>query len=156
MVSRGVLALAILAGLSGPAFAGGFGCGAGCYRETVLPPVYGTIADPVLLAPPRSYTIVTPAKYRTVAETVQVAPARREWRVTRDASGRRIGCWVEVPPAYVVRHRTVMAEAPSVVPATTYPVHGVRYRSVQVEPPRRAWVHPAYAAYIEAGFPASY
>jgi hypothetical protein len=153
MVTRGVLALAVLAGLAGPAAAGGFGCGGACYRETTLPPVYGTLADPVLLAPPRSYEIVAPARYRTFAEPVQVAPARREWRVTRDAWGRRIGCWVETPASYALRHRTVMVEAASVVPVTTYPVHGVRYRSVQLAPARRAWVPRDYAAFVEAGFP---
>jgi hypothetical protein len=154
MMMRGVLALAVLAGAAGPVAAGEFGCRAGCYRQTTLPPVYGTLTDRVLLGTSQTQDIVTLPEYRTIAETVQVAPARREWRVTRDAWGRKVGCWVVVPASYAVQQRTVMVRQPAVAPVSTYPIYGVRYRSVQLAPARRAWVPRAYATYVEAGFPA--
>jgi hypothetical protein len=153
MVSRGVLAFAALAMLTGPAAAGGFRCEPGCTRQITLPPIYGTLTEPVLLGTSYKAEIVLP-EYRTVAETVQVAPARREWRVTRDAWGRKATGWVSVPPAFAVRQRVVMVRPPSVVPAPNEPVFGTRYRSVQLAPARRAWVPRAYATFVEAGFPA--
>lgn len=156
MFMRGILGLGLVAGFAGSAAAGGYGCGAHCYRETTLPPVYGTLTDRVQLSATRTYDVVTAPEYRNVAETVQTAPARREWRITRDAWGRRVGCWVEIPARYTTLHRPVMVRAASVVPHTTYPVYGVRYRSVQLEPARRAWVPGAYATFVEAGFGANY
>jgi hypothetical protein len=153
MVSRSVLGFAALAALAGPAAAGGFGCERGCARLTTLPPVYGTLAQPVLLGTSYKDEIVLP-EYRTVAETVQVAPARHEWRVTRDAWGRKVAGWVSVPPAFAVRQRVVMVRPPAVVPASNEPIFGTRYRSVQLAPARRAWVPRAYATFVEAGFPA--
>lgn len=123
-----------------PAQAGSFGCAGDCYREAVLPPVYGTVGHRVLLSTPRTTDIVTPAVYGSVTETVQIAPPRREWRVTVDAWGRKVGCWVEVPARYGLRERTVTLQPGSVVPYTTYPAYGIRSRTVMVEPARRAWV----------------
>jgi hypothetical protein len=118
----------------------GQGCGGECYREATLPPVYGTVSERVLVSPPRTYDIVTPAEYRTVDETIVVAPARREWQVTRDAYGQRVGCWVDVPARYAVRQRTVMVRPATSVPYTHYPIYGTREHTVLVEPARRAWV----------------
>jgi hypothetical protein len=156
MFMRGILALGLATGFAGSAAAGEYGCGGHCYRQATLPPVYGTLTEPVQLSAPRTYAVVNPPEYRTIAEPVQVAPARREWRITRDAWGRRVGCWVEIPARYAVLHRPVMVRSGSVVPETTFPVYGVRYRSVKMEPARRAWVPRAYATFVEAGFGANY
>ncbi len=135
-----------LVGQAGFAQAGGYGCRGECYHEAILPPVYGTVSERVLLSPPRTYDVVTPATYRTETETVEIAPARREWQVTRDAWGRRVGCWVDLPARYGVRQRTVMVSAASSVPVTQLPVYGSRERTVLVEPARRAWVPAPHGA----------
>jgi hypothetical protein len=143
-----MLGLGAMLALAGPAFAGGSPiCGVDCYREAVLPPVYGTVSERVRVQGPRTHDIVVPARYATVEETVLVAPARREWRVTRDALGHRVGCWVHFAAEYAVRPRTVMVKAAQSVPYTTYPVYDVRQRSVLVEPARRGWVPVAEGAY---------
>ena len=136
----GLLSAAAMLASGAPARAGGFGCAGDCYRETVLPPVYGQTGERVLLSVPRTTDIVTPPVYGSVTETVQIAPARREWRVTRDAWGHRVGCWVEVPARYGQRQRNVELQAGFAVPYTTYPAYGVRTRTVMVEPARRAWL----------------
>jgi hypothetical protein len=129
---------------AGAAQAGG--CGGECYRETVLPPVYGTVSERVLVRPSRTYDIVTPAEYRTVSETVEVSPARREWQVSYDRWGARVGCWVDVPARYAVRQRTVMVRPATSTPYTQYPVYGTRDHTVLVEPARRAWVPAGHGA----------
>ena len=148
----GLLAAGTLMMGAPAAQAGGYGCEGDCYRETVLPPVYDTVGERVLLSVPRTTNIVRPPVYKTVTETVEIAPARREWRVTRDAWGHRIGCWVDVPAQYGLRQRTVMVEPGSVVPYTSYPVYGVRTHQVMVEPARRAWVPAGHGPlYSEPG-----
>jgi hypothetical protein len=140
MPRRLALILGALIGTAGAAQAGQGGCGGECYREATLPPVYGTVSERVLVRPSRTYDIVTPAEYQTVQETVEVAPARREWQVSYDQYGQRVGCWVNLPARYAVRQRTVMMRPATSTPYTQYPVYGTREHTVQVEPARRAWV----------------
>ena len=152
MLVRGVLAAGALVAVAGPAMAGGYGCGggAGCYRETTLAPVYGTVSERVLLSPPRTYDVVTPAEYGSVSETVQVSGGGRVWQVSHDAHGNRVGCWVDVPPRYETRHRTVMLRQATSEPHTVPAVYGSREQTVLVEPGRRSWV-PVGGGYGSSG-----
>jgi hypothetical protein len=174
-------AAACLAALAAsPAFAG-----QQCYRHVVTPAVYGTVAEKVLVEPerviarriPAEYGLVServvvrpekvvarhiPAEYGVVAETVMVRPGGKVWQVSRDAHGRTVGCWVDVPPAYATRHRKVVVRPASVVHETipaivkdvtrkvvvrpasvaheTIPaVYGVRHRKVMVAPATSGW-----------------
>ena len=105
-----------------------------------MPPVYGAVAEKVLVRAPRTGAIVTPAEYGTVRETVVVEPARRIWTVRRDAWGHKIGCWVETPARYGTVTRRVMVRAPEVVPYAQAAIYGTRLQSVQVAPAHAEWV----------------
>jgi hypothetical protein len=120
-----------------PAMAGG-GC-ATCYRHVVQPPVYGSVADRVMVAPPRTISHVIPAAYETRSEKVLVSPARKVWQVKRDHYGQAIGCWVEVPAQYAVRHVKVQVRAEQVVHETLPAVYETRHRKVLVSPARSGW-----------------
>lgn len=155
MISRIALVWGAVIAATGAAQAGGAGCVGDCYREAHVPPVYGMVAEQVLVSPPRTYDVVTPAEYRTQTETYQISPGGRQWQVTRDAWGRRVGCWVDVPPRFATRTRFVIVRAASSEPHTTYPIYGTRERSVLVEPARRAWVpveRPHGGPYPYGGF----
>lgn len=137
---RSILASAFgLAALATPAFAGGGGGCIGCYRHVVTPPVYGTVAETVMVRAPRTVAHTIPGAYETVAEKVLVAPPRKVWQVTRDAYGQLVGCWVVVPARYAVRHRTVMVRAPQLVHETIPPVYATRHREVLVRPASAGW-----------------
>lgn len=146
-----LLALAMAA----PAQAGCYS--ANCYQRVVTPAQYGTVAETVMVRPASVSRHVTPAEYgtvaeavvvrpartvahrvpavvQTVAETVQVAPASRRWEVRRDAYGRDIGCWVDVPAQYATRHRNVVVQNASVVHETIPAVTAVRHRTVMTRP----------------------
>lgn len=135
------LAIAGIVGLgASPALAGG-GCGGSrCYREDYTPAQYETVQERVLLRAPRTYARVIPAEYGQVSETVMVSPGGRTWQVTRDAYGRAVGCWVDVPARYATRHRTVQVSAEQVVPVAVPAVYGTRSHTVQVSAPQRTWV----------------
>ena len=145
----------LVAGL-GAAQAGGAGC-VDCYEKVVHPPQYATRAETVMVRPQRTVAHVSPAEYgvvhekvmvrppatyaRTipaqtavVAEKVMVSPARREWQVTVDAHGRKIGCWVTVPAQYAVQHRHVVVRPQQVVHETVPGEYGVQARKVMVRP----------------------
>lgn len=134
LTMAGVLSVTAL-----PALAGGCG-GSRCYREEYTPAQYETVHERVLLRAPRTYARVIPAEYGQVAETVMVSPGGRTWQVTRDAHGRAVGCWVDVPPRYATRHRTVQVSAEQVVPVAVPAVYGTRSHTVQVSAPSRGWV----------------
>ena len=81
----------------------------------VTPPVYGAIAEKVMVRAPRTVAHAIPGEYGAVAEKVMISPPRKAWTVTRDAYGNLVGCWVVVPARFAVQHRTVMVRAPQVV-----------------------------------------
>ena len=157
-IARSLLAIPMLIAGLGAAQAGGSGC-ADCYEKVVTPPQYATRAETVMVRPARSYAHVSPAQYgvvheqvmvrpattyaraipaqtAVVAEKVMVSPARREWQVTVDAYGRKIGCWVTVPAQYAVQHRHVVVRPERVVHETVPAEYGVQARKVMVRPPQ--------------------
>ena len=156
-VQPSLAAVALLASL-GAAQAGGQGC-ATCYEKVVHPPQYATRSETVMVRPQRTVAHTTPGEYATVhekvmvrpartyareipaevgvvAEKVMVAPPRREWQVTVDAYGRKIGCWVEVPAQYAVQHRHVVVRPAQIVHETLPAEYGVQARQVMVRPPQ--------------------
>jgi hypothetical protein len=137
------LALAGLAA-SGAAQAGG-DC-INCYRQVANPPVYQPVTEPVLVTAPTTYAYVTPARYGTVTDEVEVVPARRVWRVTRDAWGRKIGCWVEVPGHREWRTRQVVTRPAEYVPVAVPAVYGLATANVLVAPASLGWEPVAHRA----------
>jgi hypothetical protein len=139
-----------------PAIAGGAGCTT-CYQKVVTPPmyrhvnetvmvrpaqtvahttpaVYGTVHEKVIMRPAQTVARTIPAEMGTVAEKVMVSPARKEWQVTMDAHGRKIGCWVKIPAQFAVQHRTVVMRPAQVVHETIPAVYGTQARTVVVRP----------------------
>ncbi|HRK24150.1 MAG TPA: hypothetical protein PLQ11_04275 [Beijerinckiaceae bacterium] len=130
---------------------------AACYQKVVTPPVYGTVAETVQVRPASVARHVSPAQYGTVAEAVVVRPAQtvarhvppvvrqvpetvqvssggRVWQVSRDAYGREVGCWVDVPPKYATRLRTEVVQSGGIVHETIPAVTAVRHRTVMTRP----------------------
>ncbi len=147
-VTPTLLIAALLGGmaLSGSAEAGG--CyGGGCYRYAVTPPVYATEQETVLVAPPRTVYRTVPPVYDTVAEEVMVAPAGRVWQTRPGPNGELIGCWVEVPPRFAVRRRTVVVRPAETIPVNLPPQYAVVNHRVRVAPAQAGWVplEPGYA-----------
>lgn len=181
------------------AHAGGGGCQGDCYEKVDRPAVYGTVTDlyvardahvvtrrvpaqvervsePVVLRPAKTVAKVVPAVYGTETEEYMISPPRREWQVTVDGYGRKIGCWVDIPATYGTRHRKVMLQEEQVTYVTipekvgimtrdvvTAPakvvkeyrpaVYETRRRAVEIEPPRSEWVPVGARAttrYVEA------
>jgi hypothetical protein len=153
---RSVSLTAAALGLSLASAEAGGGCKT-CYKEVVTPPVYRSVTEQVLVRPAQTVAHTTPAQYgvvhervvlrpaqtvarhipavtQTVAETVMVAPARKEWQVTVDAHGRKIGCWVKVPAQYATQHRTVVVRPASVAHEVIPAVYGTQARTVMVRP----------------------
>jgi hypothetical protein len=148
-------AAALLFSVSG-ALAGG--CqGSSCYRLVTSPPVYGSVAENVMVQPARTVARHIPAEFSTVeekilvrpgrtiahhtpavlkdeAETVMVSPASKRWQVTHNAHGQVEGCWVVVPAQYATRHRTVVVAPASVQHEVIPAEYGVRQRTVMVRP----------------------
>lgn len=120
-----------------PALAGG-GCET-CYRHVVQPPVYGSVAERVMVRAPHTVHRHVPPAYETVAERVLVSPARKVWQVTRGPHGEPVGCWVMVPARYAVEHRQVMVRPPEVVPYAVPGVYATRHRQVMVQPGYAGW-----------------
>jgi hypothetical protein len=114
-----------------------------CYRHVVRPPVHGVVSERVTLNPVQAIARILP-RYKTVAEKVLVARARNLWHVARGADGKIVGCWVQVPAQYTVRHRRVM-----VWPAQAETAAATRTRSVVLDRGGPAWepiaVSPAHA-----------
>lgn len=136
-VAAPVLGLSLLA--SSAAFAGGLGC-TNCYRPVVRPAVLGEAPVPVLVRPEMWVSRIIHARYATVKQPV-ILPARRVWRVTRDASGRVVGCWVTVPARTAYVHtKTLVAQRSSGMPSGHYPaVFGSRDQLVTLEPGGVDW-----------------
>ncbi len=134
-----ILTAALVAG-AGPALAGPAGFSGECFREEQLPARYGAFVEKAMVRAPRTYAIYTPPTYETVTERVVVRPGGRSWRVSRDAGGRKVGCWVDVPAEYGTVHRRVMAEPGRLVPYAQAASYGFRSRPILVEPARRGWV----------------
>jgi hypothetical protein len=63
-----------------------------------------------------------------------VSGPTRRWDVTRDAHGRTVGCWVEVPAQYALRTRTVLVAPASVDYEIVPAVYAHRQRKVMVRP----------------------
>ena len=137
--SLAVAAVSVIA-LAAPAHAGGGCVSAECYRRVVTPPVYDTVAERVLVQPPRTVYRTTPPIYDTVSERVLVAPGSRRWETSTDAYGQLVGCWVTTPPRYAVQTRRVLVRPPEVIPHTVPPVYTTTQRRVLVQPARAAWV----------------
>ncbi len=139
MLSRRIPMLAILAAsalsLAAVAAKAGAPCVGQCYEKVATPPSVGVVEEQVMVSPgrivayqtpaqfavvPNPKTIIpehivaryAPAKFATVTEEVMISPPGKRWEVTRDASGREIGCWVETPAKFVTRQRSVMIKPP--------------------------------------------
>jgi hypothetical protein len=147
---------AIVLGASIVAAQAGGGCKT-CYEKVVHPPTYRTVAEQVLVRPAQTVAHTTPAQYGTVhekvmvrpaqtvarhipavmgsvAETVMVSPARKEWQVTVDAHGRKIGCWVKIPAQYATQHKTVIVRPAQTVHEVIPAQYGVQARTVMTRP----------------------
>ncbi|WP_026597126.1 hypothetical protein [Methylobacterium sp. 77] len=122
--------------------AGGCG-GAECYRHVTTPPVYDTVSERVLVRPARTVYRSIPPVFETVSEQIQVSPGGRVWQTRRDAYGEMIGCWVNIPPRFAVRHRRVLAQPGQTIPETIPAEYASVQRSVLVSRGRSGWV-PAY------------
>lgn len=150
------LRLAAIAGVSlavsSAAQAGGCG-GAECYRHVNTPPVYGAVSERVLVRPAETVYRTIPPVYETVPERVLVAPGGRVWQTRRDAYGELIGCWVDVPPRYAVRHRRVLVQPAQTIPETIPPEYASVRRRVLVQPARSGWVP---ANYGPGGYPGTF
>jgi hypothetical protein len=143
------------------AFAGGHCQGAHCYRLVTTPAEIGTVAEEVMVRPeqkvaryiPGTYDHVQekvmvrparqiahhiPAQVQTVAEQVMVSPGGKVWQVTRGPHGEAVGCWVDVPPQYAVRHRQVVVREASVRHEVIPAEYAVRSRKVMISPPQVA------------------
>jgi hypothetical protein len=130
---------AAMAALSGSAAtAGGWGCPT-CYRHVVQPPMYGILAEHVMVHPPRRVTHVIPAQYATMTREVIVAHARRVWQETRDASGHLVGCWVTIPAQVRLEHRHVRVSPGRVVHERMPALYASQPRKVMLEPARWGW-----------------
>jgi hypothetical protein len=152
--SLSIVIVALSAGVIS-AQAGG-GCKT-CYEKVVTPPLYRTTNETVLVRPAQTIAHATPAEYGvvhdrvmirpaqtvarhipaemgTVAETIMVSPASKEWRMTVDAHGRHIGCWVKIPAKYATQHRTVVVRPAQVVHDVIPAEYGVQARKVMVRP----------------------
>ena len=139
MVRTLLAAAAVMAGAV-PALAGGYGCYGDCYRQAYVPARYGTLVEPTVVRAPRTYAAVTPPQYTTVTERVAIRPPGRVWTVKRDAYGRKIGCWVDVPGEYRTVTRRVMVRPAAITPIAQSTVWGLARQPVLVERPHQAWV----------------
>jgi hypothetical protein len=147
---------AVVLGASIAAANAGGGCKT-CYEKVVAPPVYRTVPETVMVRPAQTVAHTTPAEYGTVhekvlvrpaqtvarhipavmgsvAETVMVSPARKEWQVTVDAHGRKIGCWVKIPAQYATQHRAVVIRPAGVAHDVIPAQYGVQARTVMTRP----------------------
>lgn len=124
--------------LTTAAMAGGVGC-TDCFRHVSTPPVYGAVAESVMVRAPRTIAHTVPGRYQTVAEKVMVSPPRKVWQVTRDAHGHKVGCWVVIPGQYAVHHRQVMVHPPRVVHQAVPAVYATHQRTVLVRPASSGW-----------------
>lgn len=140
------LAAASVAAFAVPAQAGGGCVSAECYRRVVTPPIYDTVAERVLVQPPRTVYRTTPPVYDTVTERVLVAPGGRRWETRTDAYGQLVGCWVTTPPRYAVQTRRVLVRPPEAIPQTLPPVYATTQRRILVQPARAGWVPAAAPA----------
>ncbi len=100
----------------------------------VIPAQYGVVYETIEVRPSYTVTREIPAQLGTVSEQVMVAPPRKEWQVTVDAHGREIGCWVQVPAIYAVRHRTAVVVPTRFLPVTVPAVYETRARKVLISP----------------------
>ena len=138
--------------LTAPALAGGEVECIDCYRHVVRPPVYGTVAEQVMVRAPRTIAHAIPGQYGAVAEKVMVSPPRMVWQAGRDPYGRPIGCWV------LVQHRAVMLRPPEVVHHAVPGVYATHHRTVMVQPGSSGWqrVGGGYGNGYGGGFGAGY
>jgi hypothetical protein len=104
-----------------------------------VPGVYDTVEEKVMVRPPRQIAHHIPAEVQTVAEQVMVAPARRVWQVQRGPHGETVGCWVDIPAQYAVRHRQVVVREASVRHEVIPAEYAVRARKVMISPPQVAY-----------------
>jgi len=85
-----------------------------CYRPAMVPALYRTVYDTVVVAPARVVAHRVPARYGVVNETVMVSPPSQAWQSTC-ACGRESVQAVEIPAQYATVARTVMVEQPHLV-----------------------------------------
>ncbi|WP_342360562.1 hypothetical protein [Terrarubrum flagellatum] len=133
-------------------------CVGQCFEKVATPPVYGSVAEQVMVAPPRhvvhrtpaefavvprpvtiapEHTVAryVPAEYASVAETVMVSPGGKRWVVRRDYYGREIGCWEVTPPEYATRTRSVVVRPAATLYERVPAVTAMRAQHVMVRPP---------------------
>lgn len=154
-VARLIPFAAALAGalvLASSAQAGGCG-GSECYRHVSTPPIYDTVTERVLVRPAQTIYRTVPPIYDTVSEQVLVAPGGRVWQTRRDAYGELIGCWVNTPPQYAVRHRRVLVQQAQSIPETIPAEYAAVQRSVLVSRARSGWVPANYGS---GGYPGAF
>lgn len=137
------------AALGSPAAWAGGCYGEACYRYVAQPAVYGVASEQVMLQQPQVYARTIPGAYASVADKVLVAPPRKVWQVRRGPYGEAVGCWVTLPAQYAVQHRSVMVRPPQVVQETTPGVYGVLHRKVLLQPARSGW--EPIGGYVAAG-----
>jgi hypothetical protein len=148
-LARFAAALGGLTLLSAPALAGG--CyGTECYRYVNTPPVFDTVQENVLVRPPRTVYRTVPPVYDTVSEKVMVSPGGRFWQTSRGPGGELVGCWVNTPPRFALRSRTVLVRPAQAVPETIPPEYATVSKRVLVAPARAGWV-PAGGGYGYGG-----
>jgi hypothetical protein len=99
-----------------------------------IPPQMGVVNETIMVRPAQTIARQTPAQMGSVAEQVMVSPARKEWQVTVDAHGRKIGCWVNIPAQYAVQHRTVVVRPAQVHHEVIPAAYETRSRQVGVRP----------------------
>jgi hypothetical protein len=131
----------------------------GCYQQVMSEPVYQHVREKVMVQPPHIVTRVLPAerytmpetvmvrpplsisrmedaRYTTIAHPVLIEPERREWRVRRDAHGRKIGCWVTIPARYGRRTQSVLISPPRVYTQELPPIYETRQKVITSRPAR--------------------
>jgi hypothetical protein len=91
------LAALLVVCVSGSGFAGGQPLS--CYEQAVVPAVYQTVQERVLVQKASRYTVTEPAIYSTQAKRVVLQPERVSYRT--------------IAPIYSVRNRTVMVRPAS-------------------------------------------
>ena len=70
---------------------------------------------------------------------MQVSAGSRYWSVTRDHWGRKVGCWITTPPRYATVTRSVLVQAPQVIPYAQPAQYGYRSHTVLEHPGYRNW-----------------
>ena len=127
-----------------------------CYEQAIVPAVYQTVQEQVLVRPASSHTVRQPAvyayqarqvvlqpervSYRTVAPVyslqsrrVQVRPASYDWEY-RNRKGRRILCKIAYPAVYSTVQERVLVKPGGRVAVRQPAIYGSVREKVLVQP----------------------